>query len=187
MYSIRRFLIFVMSGLVMFSCSSLEDEVDPMAEYDFEPGKIILQTKPDFSIQQVFNFINTYDFEVLRIWHGVYTSGLPNDSLQYILDYFNAKSYTNDGQTWFSRGEISRVNHRIVIRPRLFNMMNREYQQDWLETMEYLLLHASKGSHYTITFLVPEGQEKHWRNHFRRLLFVEWAELNHHVPITHWP
>jgi hypothetical protein len=41
MHSIHRFLIFVLSGLIMFSCSSLEDEVDPMAEYDFEPGNKI--------------------------------------------------------------------------------------------------------------------------------------------------
>jgi hypothetical protein len=39
-------------------------------------------------------------------------------------------------------------------------------------------------SGFTIHFKVPEGREKHWARYFRKLSFVNWAELNYYAEIV---
>jgi len=69
----------------------------------------------------------------------------------------------------------------IRIFPKLYKK-NREYQNDWLETVNALKLHKKSGC--IIYFHVPAGKETEWKEKFERYEFVEWAELNYLLQIS---
>jgi hypothetical protein len=156
----------------------------------FVPTDVIVKTKGYYTIDNVFNFINSFDHEVEYIKYGFYTSSLQSDSLQYILDFLNAKSYTHDGNAWYVTGYLHYRTKIISIFPKLFNIKNKANQYDWLQSMKILKLteqtdNVTSGN--VIYFHVPEGQEKEWVIKFKDYSFVEWAELNYIVQLNPWP
>ncbi|AHM60784.1 hypothetical protein D770_12650 [Flammeovirgaceae bacterium 311] len=166
--------------LLFISCKE-DEEITP--EYDFVPGEVLLHTDGTVSAREVFDFINSFDeVEVERVNNEVYLSELPSDSLNYVLEYLNAKSYTND-EVWSVTGYRHYATDAITIFPKLFNIKNQENQADWLESMQILQL-REKGEGFNIFFKVPEGQEKEWKKRFEAYDFVEWVELNYIIPIT---
>lgn len=180
-----KWLKIVISITLIFFISCDKDE-DENREEPFVPTDVLVKMKGYYTIDQVFDFINSFDHEVENIHSQVYTSELPSDSLNYVLDYLNAKPYTNDGANWFVNGYLHYQTQEITIFPRLFDMKNIQYQKDWLESMKTLKLKEqttgeARGS--IIFFHVPEGKEKEWENKFEQYEFVEWAELNYLVEI----
>lgn len=169
--------------LLFISCKE-DEEITP--EYDFVPRVVKLHTDGTVNTREVFDFINSFDheIEVERVSSEVYISELPPDSLNYVLEYLNAKSYTND-DVWSVTGYRHYATDAVTIFPKLFNIKNQENQADWLESMQILKL-REKGNGFLISFKVPEGQEKEWEKRFEAYDFVEWVELNYIVPITRW-
>ena len=155
----------------------------------YEPMHVSVKTKRYFTINEVFDFINSLDFDVAQIYSGVYVSTMSSDNLQYILDRLNAKPYTNNGNDWPRvTGYLHYLTNQITIFPYLFNMKNKAYQEDWFQSMdEYKLVEQFAYDHsgYIIYFQVPEGEEKHWETEFKKYEFVEWAELNRIIHIIH--
>lgn len=182
----RKQLLFLMFIGLLFSCS--KDANKDSAKY--VPTDVIVKIKGGYTTEDVFDFINGFDHEVETIHSQTYTSDLPSDSLQYVLDYLNAKSYTNKGNAWFVTGYLHYQTQEITIFPKLFGMKNTAYQQDWLQSMELLKL-KEKSDNTTagciIHFHVPEGEEKKWVKTFEKYGFVEWAELNCYVEVQQWP
>ena len=154
---------------------------------EYEPMHVSVKTKRYFTINEVFDFINSLDLGVEQIYSGVYVSNMSSDNLQYILDCLNAKPYTNNGSDWPRvTGYLHYLTNQITIFPYLFNMKNKDYQEDWLQSMEeYKLVEQFAYDHsgYIIYFQVPEGMEKHWVTEFKKNEFVEWAELNRIIHI----
>ncbi len=143
---------------------------------------VFVKTKKDFTINEVFDFINSLDLDVESIEDGVYVSTMSSDNLQYILDCLNSKSYTNDGDAWWTTGYLHYQTNQITIFPQLYNMKNKDYQNDWLKSMDdYQLVETMNYDHsgHIIHFRVPEGTEKQWEAKFKKYKFVEWAELNY--------
>ena len=152
----------------------------------YKPMQVFVKTKKDFTIDKVFDFINLLDFDVELIYHGVYVSTMPSENLQYILDCLNAKPYTNDGNAWWVTGYLHYLTNQITIFPNLYNMNNKEYQDDWLKSMnDYQLVEKMDYDHsgHIICFRVPEGTEKQWETQFKQYEFVEWTELNYVIHI----
>jgi hypothetical protein len=90
----KPYKLLVFFALVLFwGCD--DDVTEP--EFEFAPRDVSVKVKGYFTIDQVFDFINSFDHEVKNINSLVYTSTLPSDSLTYVLNYLNAKTYTNDG------------------------------------------------------------------------------------------
>jgi hypothetical protein len=149
----------------------------------YEPMHVKKKKKRYFKINEVFDFINSLDFDVAEIHSGVYVSNMSPDSLQYILDRLNAKPYTNNGSDWQRvTGYLHYLTNQITIFPDLFNMKNKDYQKDWLQSMdEYKLVErfACDFDGHIIYFRVPEGTEKYWETQFGKYEFVEWASLSH--------
>ena len=178
---------------VFISCEKdIDDEIDysDHSDVEFVPTDVLVKTKGYYTIDKVFDFINLFDHEVEYIKYGIYNSKLPSDSLQYVLDFLNAKPYTNDGNAWFVTGYLHYQTQQITIFPKLFQINNKEYQIDWLQSMEILQLHQqtdTETSGNTILFHVPEGKEKEWVKKFMEYDFVEWAELNYIVQLNPWP
>lgn len=179
---IQHYIILILTILTV-SCSSDNDVPEP--DYKFVPTDVIIKTKGNFTIDKVFEFINGFDHDVEYIYNGIYNSKLPSDSLEYVLNYLNSKSYTNSSG-WKVSGYLHYQTNRITIFPRLFEIKNKEYQQDWLESMDILKLIEkidAETSGHIIYFHVPEGQEKEWVKKFKKYDFVEWAELNYIIEI----
>lgn len=150
---------------------------------------VFVQTNNNFTIEDVFEFINSLDpdIDVESIDNGVYISTMSSDNLQYILDSLNAKPYTNDGNTWWTTGYLHYLTKQITIFPRLYNMRNKDYQNDWLKSMnDYQLVERMTEDHegYIIHFKVPEGTERQWETEFKSYEFVNWTELNYYMHIS---
>ena len=183
------YFILVLSLWVFVSCKkeSTEELID--SDVKFVPTDVSVKTKGYYTIDKVFDFINSFDHDVEYIKYGTYTSSLPSDSLQYVLDYLNAKPYTHSG-VWHVTGYLHYQSQKITIFPKLFQIKNKEYQADWIKSMEKLHLvedTSSEVSGNIIFFHVPKGKEKEWVEKFKKYDFVEWADLNYIVQLNPWP
>jgi len=182
-------LIPVLLLFTLIGCQKEDiDNIDKSGE-KFVPTDVLVKTKGYFTIDKVFNWINTLHLDVESINYGIYTSNLPPDSLQYVLDYLNAKPYTHEG-VWHVTGYLHYQTKEITVFPKLFQMNNKEYQTDWLNSMQKLKLVEYTNSEVSgniIFFHVPKGEEKEWVEKFKKDDFVEWAELNYIVELNPWP
>ena len=142
-----------------------------------EPKVVVVTTSYDINVstEQIFEFINLFDHKVtlIEMYTGAYSSNLPLNRLQDILDILNAKSYVRV-LGLFNSGQI-------VILPWLHDMEKKENQADWLKTMSdynlyewnrYAIWHG-----FTINFEVPEGTEKEWVAKFEKYEIVKSASL----------
>jgi len=182
-------LILIVLTFMLLSCEKDSETDFDNSEEKFVPTDVLVKIKEDYTIDKVFKFINNFDHEVENIHSQVYTSALPSDSLQYVLDYLNEKLYTNDGNSWFVNGYLHYKTKVITIFPRLFNIKNTDNQEDWLESIKILRLNedtTSETAGCIIYFHVPMGKEKEWERKFEEYEFVEWAELNYIVEINPW-
>lgn len=169
---------------VLSSCST--DNMDEDVK-KFIPGDVIVGIKSGTDVNQVFSFINEFDHNIKSIRALTFTSELPSDSLQYVLNTLNEKTYTNDGINWFVTGYLHYQTNQITIFPKLFGMDNVDYQNDWLISMEEYELsekHNMELNSGIIHFLVPKGKELKWERRFENYEIVEWAELNYIVDIS---
>jgi hypothetical protein len=162
-------------------------DTDPGAVPELVPTDVIVKTRKDFTIDKVFGFVNQYDHRVEYIYSTYYISSLPPDSLQYVLDYLNAKPYTNRPD-WPVSGYRHYLTGVIHIFPRLYDINNKDNQQDWLQSMKALkLTEVTDRDDFNgsiIFFHVPAGTEKQWVAKFKKLSFVDWAETNNYVHIV---
>lgn len=176
--------------ILLSGCENDSNVDSDSIEARFVPTDVLVKIKGDYTIDKVFEFINHFNHDVENIHSQAYTSELPSDSLQYVLDYLNTKSYTNDGNAWFVNGYLHYQTNVITIFPRLFDITNLAYQKDWLESMKLLKLKEDtkgKSAGCIIYFHVPVGKEKEWEKRFEKYEFVEWAELNYYADINPWP
>ena len=143
-------------------------------------------------IDKVFDFVNSLDFCVKEIQGGTYFSNMPSntDNLQTIVNGLKEKPYTNN--SWVI-GNLNGFNNQIILYIRLYEMHNRNYQEDWFKSMkEYQLVEddfASQlevldegyiyGPGHIIVFDIPEGTGKHWETKFKEYNFVRWTEMSH--------
>ncbi|MBP1644912.1 MAG: hypothetical protein H6Q16_487 [Bacteroidetes bacterium] len=179
-------LILLLFSLSFISCEKEIDDQPTNEENRFVPTDVFVKIKGGYTIDKVFKFINSFDHEVENINSLKFTSSLSPDSLQYVLDYLNAKPYTNDGNVWFVNGYLHYQTNQITIFPRLFNIKNTTYQEDWLNSMKVLKLKEdtiSQTAGCIIYFHVPEGEERLWESIFKKYEFVEWVQLNYYSDI----
>jgi len=181
MKSLRYYPILILTFLAL-SCSS--DHIAPRLDDKFVPTDVIVKTKGYFTIDKVFEFINGFNHDVEYVYNGIYDSSLPPDSLAYVLDFINAKPYSTTAG-WRTSGYLNYQTNRITVFPRLFQVKNQAYQQDWLQTVNKLKMtektDASGG--WIIYFHVPAGQEKIWATKFEKYDFVDWTDLNYIISI----
>lgn len=174
----------------IFGCEKDTDNDFDNSDEKYVSTDVLVKIKGYYTIDKVFNFINSFDHEVENIKYGFYNSSLHPDSLQYVLDYLNAKPYTHEGDMWYVSGYLHYQTNQITIFPKLFQIKNKEYQSDWVQSMQILQLTEKTDEEVSgniIFFHVPAGEEKVWVDKFKTYDFVEWAELNNYVDINPWP
>lgn len=165
-----------------FMIAGCHKEESERVKPEFIPTDVVVKIKGYHTIEKVFDFINSLPHEVESITSAVYTSELPADSLQAILDHLNAKPYTTDGKGFRVTGYVHYPSGAVTLFPGLYSIRNPEHQEDWLNTMEQLRLNQrteGEGAGCIVYFHVPEGEEESWAMNFQRYEFVEWAELNY--------
>ena len=179
----KKLLVIVCIIGFLSSCSNNDSEIETQ---EFVPREVFVGIKSGTDIKDLFNFINQFELEVDNVNSLSFTSDLPSDNLQYVLDNLNKKTYTNDGVNWFVTGYLHHQTNQIWIFPRLFEISNIEYQQDWLTSMAELELkeiHNVDLNSGIIRFKVPEGQELERKKQFEKDDIVDWVELNYIVDI----
>jgi hypothetical protein len=137
-----------------------------------KPKAVAVTTSYDMKVstEQIFEFINLFEHKVtlIEMYTGSYTSDMPSSSLQDILDNLNAKPYVR---------VHSFLDGRIIIIPWLYDMENKDYQADWLQTIsDYNLYEWSRYAiehGFAIYFDVPEGTEKEWIAKFKKYEIVK--------------
>jgi hypothetical protein len=175
---------------ILISCKKETNNDNNDLKEKYVSTDVLVKTKGYFTIDKVFDFINSFDHDVEYIDCGVFNSNLPSDSLQYVLDYLNAKTYTKSKDARFMTGYLHYQTQQITIFPKLYTIKNKSYQADWLQSMVILQLteQTDKETNGTLIFFhVPEGKEKEWVAKFKAYDFVEWAELNYVVDLNPWP
>lgn len=177
-------LFIILMAVIFNSCNKSDDY---HLELEFVPTDIILKTKNTYSIDKVFSFINLFDHEIEKITYGTYISELPTDSLQYVLNYIDEKPYTIDS-IHKTTGYIGAKTNKITIFPKLHEMNNKVFQNDWIETINELKLNEldddELGGHNMLIH-APKGKEKKWVDKFKNYDIVEWVELNYISEIEH--
>jgi hypothetical protein len=160
-------------------CACKKDS--PVSEKEFRPTDVIVVTKSGFDLEQVFDFINSFDHEVERLWSATFVSKLPSDSLSYVLKNLSAKPYLTNPT--FSRvsGYLHYQTKEIHVFPFFFNIHNKSDQQDWIETAKLFELELRElgDNGFVILFHVPAGQEKLWVERFSANDIVRVSELNY--------
>lgn len=157
------------------------------SDLEYVATDIILKTKNKYSIGNVFSFINLFNHQVDKITYGTYLSNLPTDSLQYVLDFINQKPYTID-TNHKTTGYIDSKTHKITIFPKLYEMNDTLFQNNWLQTLKKLKLYElddDKLGGHNMLIHVPKGEEKEWVNKLKSYDIVEWVELNYISEIKH--
>lgn len=156
--------------IILLSC---KEEAEPQ----FSAGEVIVATKAESSMEQVFEFINSQDNSVEKITSATYVSSLPPDSLASILKYLNQKTYTH-GDNLLTTGQINSPSGEIHIFPRLYQMNEVSNQQDWIASMQKLKC-KEKAWQKILLIHVPQGSEKDWVKEYQSHAIVETAELNY--------
>lgn len=168
---------------ILFSICGCQDNNIDMDTVEFVPSEVIVGIKKSATMEEIFQFINQFDHQVVNFSRTFFTSNLPLDSLDYLSNSLDEKTYTNNGLSFPS---VWVRDSQIVVFTTLYQMDNLNYQSDWLNTMEVLKLRANipysdstVKSNASILFRVPEGQEVEWVNQFVMFNIVAWAELNY--------
>jgi len=172
---------------VLASCKS--PGVD--AELRFVPGEITVGIKKDYPINRIFEFINSSGIVAESVYYSSYTSTFPSDSLQFIKNILETKSYLIDGMGWGPGVELQPLTNNILVSPKMFKMENTVNQVDWLETMRILKLvelwNQAGEAGSILRLRVPIGTENTWVERFKKLSFIEWIERNEspmYIPVT---
>ena len=129
-------------------------------------------------INRVFDFINSFNLDVREIQGGTYISFMPADSthLKLITNSLKAKPYTLDA--WVV-GHLNWHPTGITFFVGLANMHNKDYQADWIRTMNRYRLVNEGDFSMAIVFRIPEGTGREWEARFERYSFVNFAEQTH--------
>ena len=125
-----------------------------------KPREVRVITQPLSPTSMVFDFINSFDFEVLSLGFIYYSS--TTHSRDDILSNLSKPYITGVEIAW-------PTGTQIFISPTFHSMENRNYQADWLQFMAaYHLFETNpfEPSGAVITFLVPRGQEREWAAKF---------------------
>jgi len=165
----------ILKFLTLFCCvfsGCKEDNVPP-----FVAGEVLVVTKAENNMNEVFEFVNSQDNSVESILSAVYESSQSGDSLGLILKHINQKTYTHRDNL-LTTGQLNSLSGQIQIFPKLYQMNEIANQQDWVELMQNLRC-FEVARQKLLLIQVPKGSEREWIKVYQRHAIVESAELNY--------
>ena len=126
------------------------------------PKEVGVFTHSHITIGKLFDFINLFEHNVEFITNDRFISLMPLHYQSNIVSALHAKPYIQSFHTG-----VDSNNNEIFMFLRLYNMNNRDYQADWLKTMnDFELFEGGNLPYYFIQYLVPDGKEREWQTKF---------------------
>ncbi|MDR0232762.1 MAG: hypothetical protein LBI82_11675 [Dysgonamonadaceae bacterium] len=175
-----------------FACIDNRYTFTQIAGYLYDKQDAIHVATKYTKMDDLFGFINSLEFDVKEIQYGTFISSLPSDStnLKNITNTLKAKPYTRD---YWVVGHLNWYLSGITFFVQLYDMHNRDYQANWIKTMdEYKLIEYDYpdykesvidgivyGPGDVIVFMIPEGTGKQWETKFMEYDFVRWAQMSY--------
>lgn len=189
--SVRNILYYSVFFLViLFSCEN-DKKVDNKREAEIErdrefvPGDLSIGIVDSVTIKEAWELVNSFELKITDAWGHKYLSNLPNDSIDYIINYLNKKPYINDGR-WkaVKNGNvyIDRNFNKISVSCRLTDVLP-EIQEDWLKVVEVLRLYEVPTNTKVFYLNVPIGYELLWKDTFENERIIRWASPNYYSEI----
>jgi hypothetical protein len=170
-----RFFTAILLSFTLFACQD-EPNTDTC---EFEPETVLIGTKSEVSLQESFNLINDYGLTIRQVSGAKYVSALGSDSIDYVIQQLNKKSYINTHGFSAVKGGGVYVDYRtgeLCVLTHLWDM-TLEDQQDWSETIVQLRLTEIPESK-SFNLQVAPLTEKWWIQEFLTKESIEYAELN---------
>lgn len=172
----RWIILLIVNIAFIVACS--DEHLSPISdEREFVPGYVIIGINADVTIERAFEIINQHDLSIDKMSGFFDYSTLPNDSLNYVINYLKDKPYLNKRGFTGGSAFISKVDNRITVTEFLFEM-DMSAQLDWLDTRAALELEDLGNDTQSMTVLVEEGTEKRWVSEFEKYPEIQWVELN---------
>lgn len=180
----NRQIIVLVIGIISLSCSDENPADDGFCDR-YEEAKLLVGLSEGADLENYFNTVNDSELSIDQVSGNYYVSGLPADSIDYVIEYLNSKSYINShGFTAVKNGSVY-LNFQTQALTVACNMwdMTPEAQRDWIETIDLLKL-SDRSSTRSFVLTVPIGEEKKWATTFKSFDDVRYAELNCYVDIV---
>lgn len=169
-------------------CFSCNDETDnPFCEY-YEEGTVLVGINDGLDSETLFDIVNQYNLTIDQVSADKYESGLPSDSLDYVVNYLNSKDYINNNGFSAVKGGSVYLHYQtnvLTVTCPLWNM-TLENQQDWINTKSILKLTDESRSR-SLILSVPIGQEIKWATTLNHTENIRYAELNCYLQIILGP
>jgi len=169
-------LLIVLFLMFLYSC---DKEQNIITDKEFEKGTLLVGIKNNYEMQKIFELFNSNNLNIKQINGHIYNSTLPSDSIDFVINELNKKSYINNG-TWKAVKNSSVYLHYntmiITICCSLFNM-NEKNQNDWIETTKELKL-VEVSANKSLNIEVPIGKEMYWLEVLKPNPYIRWVDLN---------
>jgi hypothetical protein len=170
-----RFFTAILLSVTLCAC---EDE----SGYDtceFEPETVLIGTKANVTLGESFDIINDYGLTIRQVSGIKYVSAIGSDSIDYIIQQLNKKSYINAhgfGAVEGGSVYIHYLTGELCVLTHLWDMTLAN-QQDWVETIVKLrLTEVPKTKSFNLQ--VDPLTERWWIKQFLSNESTEYAELN---------
>jgi hypothetical protein len=127
---------------------------------------------------ELFQFINEQHLDVRAIYgYGYEIPAMPADSVAALEGFLISKPYLDNPEVNGERINIQydTANSVIKVRPRLFDMSDGTYQEDWLQTVSDKGMTDNNSIVKGMSIRVPEGMEQVWADALSRFDVVQWA------------
>lgn len=173
----KNLIYFLAFALAFISCE--KEPVNDMAEENnYVPGVLKVEFTKNTRLKSAFELVNGFNLEIISLYSSLYVSKLPPDSIDYIATMLNSKRYLNNGR-WPVKNNgdvyIDYQTGKINVVCSMYGM-DKTKQTDWAITLSVLGM-TEQPSPKLFFLKVPEGQERYWRDKFRREDIVRESEL----------
>ena len=180
--------IIIYSAILLFSLFGCDSEEKVEDEKEFAPGELNIGIVESAEITEAWDLVNSFNLYITDAWGHKYLSDLPVDSIDYIVNYLNNKSYINDSIRWRAvkdgNVKIDRETNKISVSCRMLNL-TLEIQTDWLNVVEKLELYEVSTITKVFYLEVPVGHELEWKDTFENEEIIEWASPNYYGEIIY--
>jgi len=147
----------------------------PISE-NYAPGSLSIGINNDAKLRNIFDTLNFLNLKISAMRGFYFNAYLPADSINYLKNLLEQKSYLSLGPASFKYFETD-SSIRVLCSQFNMDLIN---QEDFLNTIVTLNLFDRKKNIKTILLKVPIGSEKFWLYELKKYSFISWVELDYY-------
>lgn len=170
----KHFLYLIVVAAIAVGCKK-EPTEDKMT-MDFVKGEVAIGIDSTVQLEQLFTYINSFNFSINEITGYTFTTTMPEESIPYIKEILNSRPYIFTGQ--FSASVWAHYQTGIVYNSSILWDMTVANQKDYIQTKNALRMTDVQSATKNMLVKVPFGQEIYWRDKLSNHSWVTWTDLN---------